>query len=313
MKDSVQELAAITAATDTSTSGISDVQGSEWLKSILAAAKQRMYFMQFAHETEVQAGNKDVSIPLATTNKSFSDDTTQTSRTYTELDNVSTVTLTPGDHKYGVAIAETVVRTSQVDMVAFARDQLAYDMAIDIDTAIGTAIAAEASPAATLYGGDADSTASLEAGDILTTDLIVKAVRYVKANGWISEPDRPLVLFIAAANEEALMKDSQFTNAAEYGGNEVVMNGEIGKYMGVKVISTEQIPSDATWGGGALDGHTCFLIKAKVSYAIAWGLRPRLDSEFDKETAAYKIYMDSAFATDSLQGGSIVLIKVLDA
>ena len=313
MKNTIQEMAAITGATSTSSSGVSNVQGSEWLKTILEAAKKRMYFEQFAYVTDVAAGNKDVIIPLVSTNKSFSDDTTQTSRTYTELDNMSSVTLTPATHKYGVVISEDVVRTSQVDYISFARDQLAYDMALDIDTAIGAAIAAEASPAATLYGGDANSTGTLEAGDILTTDLIAKAQRYLKANGWVSEPDRPFVIFVSAVQEEALLKDSQFTNAAEYGGNEVVMNGEIGKYLGVKVISSEQIPSSSTWGTGALAGHTCLMVKGKVSYGVAWGLRPRLDSEFFKEAAAYKIYLDCAYATDSLQGSAIVLLKVSDA
>jgi len=313
MKTTIQELAGITGATTTATSGISTVQGSEWLKAILEAAKKKMFFEQFALVVDVPAGNKDAIVPLALTNKSFTDSTTQTERTYTALDNVTAVTLTPGTHKYGVVIAEDVVRTSQVNVVEFARDQLAYDMALDIDTAIGAGIAAEASPAATLFGGDATSTADIEAGDILTTVLIAKASRYLKANGWISEPDKPFVLFISAANEEALMNDSQFVNASEYGTNEVVMNGEIGKYLGIKVISTEQTPAAATWGvGGNLSGHVCMLVKAKVSYGLAWGLRPRLDSEFSKEYAAYKIYLDCAYATDSLQGGAIVLIKVLD-
>jgi N4-gp56 family major capsid protein len=314
MKQSVQELAAIANATDTASNGVSDVQGSSWLKVVMQAAKRKMYFEQFASVYEVPKGFKDVSIPLATTNKSFTDDTTETSRTYTDLDNVSTVTLTPSDHKYAVAISETVVRTSQVNYIQFAREQLSYDMARDIDSAIATAIVAEGSPAATLYGGDAVSTATLEAGDILTTDLIAKGIRYLRANDWLPEPDSPFVLFIAAPQWEALAKDSQFVNAAEYGSNEVVFNGEVGKYLGVKVIVTESIPSAANWGAGAnLAGHRCLLVKAKKAYALAWGMKPRLDSEFDKETASYKIYMDFAYATDSLHGSAIVIINVLDA
>jgi N4-gp56 family major capsid protein len=314
MKETVQELAAVVNATDTASVGIAGVQGSLWLKEILKAAKQRMFFEQFAYVTDIQKGHKDITIPLNTTNKSMTDDATETSRTYTEIDNITSVTLTPADHKYGVIVSETVVRTSQVDVVAFARDQLAYDMAVDIDTAIGAAIVAEDSPAATLYGGDATATNNLEAGDILTTDLVAEADRYLRSNGWIPEPGKPFVLFAAAVNLFALKKDSQFVNASEYGSNEVVMNGEIGKYLGIKVISTEQVPSASDWGAGAnLSGHQCIMVKAKVSYALAWSLRPGLDMEYDKELAAWKIYMDSAYATDSLQGSAIVVINVLDA
>lgn len=314
MRDTIQELAAISGSTSTATSGISVNQGNSWLKEIVLAAKQRMYFEQFATVVDVKEGNVDVSIPINSSNKSFSDDTTQTSRTYTALDNLTVVTFTPAEHKYGVAISAKTIRTTQVDVLAFARDQLAYDMALDIDTAIGAAIAAEASPAASLYGGDATSTATLAAGDVFSTDLVAGARRRLLANGWVPEPDRPFVIFIPAAAEEALMRDSQFVNASEYGSNEVVMNGEIGKYLGMKVIVTEQCPSSSTYGaGGNLAGHTCFVLKAKVAYAIAWGLRPTLDWEYKKEFQAYQVYMDCDYVSDSLHGNAIVLIYVVDA
>ena len=323
MKDSVKELAAISSATTTSSSGVSDVQGSEWLKKILEAAKKKMFYEQFAYVTDVQMGNKDVIIPLATSNIDFTDNTTQTDRTMTEIDNVSVVTLTPGDHKFGVAISDTVVRTSQVDYVSWARDQISYDMALNIDTAMSNAIfGAGSSAAANLYGGTATTPATLVAGDTLTPSLLIKAQRYLKANGWISEPDRPFIVFLAAICEEALLDDSQFTNAAEYGNNEVILNGEIGKYVGMKVISTEVIKSYASGaqdgniaGGTGLwgaDGHLVYVVKAKVSYGLAWGLRPRLETEYKKLEAAHMIYLDAAYASDSLQDGSIVLIRVTD-
>jgi len=313
MKQSIQEM-AVSNATVASTTGVSTVQAKQWETEVVAAAKKKMYFEQFATVYDVPKGFKDLAVPIATTNKSFSDNTTETERTYTQLDNVTVVTFTPGDHKYGVTISETVVRTSQVSYIDWAKDQLAYDMALDIDTAMGTAIAAAASPAATLFGGDGTATNDLEAGDILSTDLIAKGTRYLRANGWFPDPAEPFVLFISATGWEALVKDSQFSNAAEFGGREVVYNGEIAQYLGVRVILTEQIPSASNWGaGGTLAGHTCLLVKAKKAYGLAWGLRPRLDMEYKKDEAAHKVYIDCAYATDSLHEGATVLIKVLDA
>lgn len=311
MIPTVQELAN---ETDSTTSGVSTVQGTEWLREILEAAKKKMYFEQFAYVSVAPKGIKDVKVPIATTNLSFTTSTTEaTSRTMTEVTNVNTVTFTPATQKLGAKVSKEVVQTSQVDYLRFARSQMAYDAALKIDQAFATAIDAEAAPAATLYGGDATNTTTLEAGDILTTDLIAKAQRYLKANGWVSEPDRPFVLFIAATQEEALLKDSQFVNAAEYGSNEVVMNGEIGRYLGIKVISTEQCTSASTWGGGSLSGHTCYLLKAKVAYGIVYRERPTLEFEYKKDDAAYCIYLDMAFQCDTLQGGALVLINVLDA
>jgi len=311
MIPTVQELSG---ETTTSSSGVSTVQGTEWLREILEAAKKKMYFEQFAYVSVSPKGIKDVKVPIATTNLSFTTSTTEaTSRTMTEVTNVNTVTFTPSTQKLGAKVSKEVIQTSQVDYLRFARSQMAYDAALRIDQAFATAIDAASSPAATLYGGDATNTTTLEAGDILTTDLIAKAQRYLKANGWVSEPDRPFVLFIAATQEEALLKDSQFVNAAEYGSNEVVMNGEIGRYLGIRVISTEQCTSASTWGGGSLAGHVCYLLKAKVAYGIAYRDRPTLDFEYKKDDAAYCIYLDMAFFCDTLQDGALVFIKVLDA
>lgn len=311
MKRTIKELAN---ETDTSSDGMTTVQGKEWLDVILESAKKKMYFEQFAAKYAVPKGNKSLEVPISSSHQDFTSFSTEaTERTKTEITNLDTITFTPVTRKYGARISKDLLDTSRVDILKFAREEMAYDVALDIDNAIATAIAAEGSPAATLYGGDATSTGELRAGDILTPDLVAKAARYLKANGWVSERNRPFVLFIPAVQEQNLVTtDSQFVNASEYGSDRVVKTGEVGEYLGMKVIVTEQCPSDSTWGAGSLDGHTCFLCVDQVSFGIAYREKPRLDSEYLKDEAAWDIYLDVAFAADSLQGGSIVLIKVAD-
>ncbi len=310
MKRTVKEFAN---ETDTSSNGMTTVQGKEWLDVILASAKQKMYFEQFAAKYTVPKGNKEIEVPIASSHVNFTSFSTEASeRTKTEITNLDTVTFTPVTRKYGARISKDLLDTSRVDLLKFAREEMAYSVALDIDQAIASAIEAEGSPAATLYGGDATSTSELRAGDILTPDLVNKASRYLKANGWVSERSRPFVLFIPAVCEQALRDDSQFVNANEFGSDKVVRTGEIGEYLGMKVIVTEQCPSHSDWGAGSLDGHSCFLCVDQVSYGVAYRERPRLDSEYLKDEAAWDIYLDVAFATDSLQGGSIVLIKIAD-
>lgn len=312
MKLTVQELAN---ETTTGASGVSTVQGKVWLNEILKAAKKKMYFEQFAAVYDCPQGAKTLEVPVATTNKSFTSVSTSeaNTRTLTVIDNLNTVSFTPVSYKMGASMSKDVLQTATVDTLAFVKDGIAYDAALKVDQAINTAIAAAAAPAATLYGGDATDTTTLAAGDILTTDLVAKAQRYLKANGWVSEPDKPFVLFLAATQEEAFLKDSQFVNAAEYGGNEIVMNGEVGKYLGIKVIQTEQVTSGATWGGGSLAGHAVYLIKAKVAYGVVYRERPTIDFEYKRDQAAYYIYLDMAFQAKTLQEGAIVIINVLDA
>jgi len=298
--------------TNTSSSGVSTVQGKEWVNEILMFAKQNTFFEQFAYVKTAKKGNKDVALPIITSNLTFTSFSTEaTVRTKTEITNINAVVFTPAPVKYGAVISDEVVETTQVDMFALVRDQLGYQAAYQIDASCATAIAA-ASPAATIYGGDATGTTSLESGDVLTPALINKAQRYLKQNGWINEKSRPFVAFIPSVCEEALMNDSQFTNASEYGGNEIVMNGEIGKYLGVKIISTEQCPSATTWGSGALSGHTCFVLKAKVSYGIVYRKEPQIETEYKKDEGMYCFYLNMAYMADSLQDKAIVLIKVSD-
>jgi N4-gp56 family major capsid protein len=310
MKETIKEMAG---ETTTATSGISTVQGKEWLDSVLKAAKAKMYFHQFAMEYNTGKGNKDIAVPITTTNKVFTSFSTQaTSRTMTSIDNLNAVTFTPATAKLGAKVSKDAVDTSRVDLVAFAREQMSYNASLQIDSAFATAITAASSPAATIYGGDATSTSELETGDVITTSLVAKAQRYLKANSWMPEPDKPFVLFIPAVAEETFLNDSQFINAEQYGNNEVVMNGEIGRYLGVRIIVTEQVVSASTWGSGSLAGHTCILLKAKVSYGIAYREKPLMDMEYDKDEAAYKIYLDMAFQCKTLQENAIVLIKVSD-
>jgi len=316
MKDSVKELTS--GETITSVSGFDSIAtgvvGKVWLQELIAAAKKKMFFEQFAYVTQAPQGNKDVAVPLYSSNLSFEITTTEaTVRTMTQVDNLTTVVFTPATKKMGVAISTDVVRTSQVDVVAFAREQLVYDSALNIDSALVTAIGA-ATTNAVIFGPGRAARGNLVAGDVMTTDMIAQANRVLKAQGWYSEPDRPFVLFIAAQQEEALLKDSQFINAAEYGSNDVVMNGEIGRYLGIRVISTQNITSFSNGGGGGnLAGHKAFMLKARVSYGLVYGERPKLDFEYKKNEATYNVYLDMCYQAKVLQGNAIQVMEVLDA
>ena len=312
MKTTMQDFA--TGNTTTSTTGVSTVQGKYWLKDILESAKQRMYFLQFAYVTKVVPGNKDVVVPVPSTHLTFTKSSTEsTARTMTQVDNMAVITFSPALARYGASISQEILRTSQVDYVKYTRDEMTYSVSLQMDQAFATAIAAVSSPAATLYGGDATSTATLESTDKMTPSLVAKALRYLKTNGWQPEPARPFIVFLSAAQEEALINDSQFINAAEYGSNRVIMNGEIGEYIGAQIISTEQVPAATTWGaGGNLAGHTCFVLKARIAYGIAWGEEPTYDYEYKKDECMHNMYINSSYQCKTLQEKAIVLVKVVD-
>lgn len=236
---------------------------------------------------------------------------------FTALSNMTSKDARPLPHGAGFAVRRWDMRTNVVNLVEDARDELGYAIGARVDITIaqevGTADGntyAEAGIRGTiqLYGGDATADSGLTTGDILTTDLIADGARYLKGtenwvraggsgksgafsldttvikNGWMNTRDDPFVFFVGPAQEATLRKDSQFVNAAEYGTDEVVQNGEIGKYLGIRIVVTNHIesfaasatgPDDTTVAAGLAGGMTrCILMKGKQAIALVWGMQP---------------------------------------
>ncbi len=239
---------------------------------------------------------------------------------FTALDTNSSVDARPLPHGAGFALRRFDLRTNVINLVEDARDELGYAIGARIDITIGqefgtgdglTFAEIGTRGAIQLYGGDATTDATLATGDVLTTDLIADSARYLKGNenwyrdtasgkrgtfaldstviknGWMNTRDDPFVLFVGPAQESTLRKDSQFVNAAEYGTDEVVQNGEIGKYLGIRIVVTNHIesfalsttgPDDSTVDSGLSGGMTrCILMKGKQAAALVWGQQPVVD------------------------------------
>lgn len=237
--------------------------------------------------------------------------------TFTSMATTDGVQVTPVNYNYGISLTNDAIRRNIVPLVEEARMQLAYryeylidDMVRDAmlgtvssSTAVigATEMAAAAAGMQTIFGGDAtDAADSLDAGDTLTTDMVAKSKRLLKStkgyywtgNTWTAVSSSyptfpysgPFVLYIAPEQAEVLETDSQFSNAAEYGGREVVLNGEIGqlKYLGVKIVETTKTPAIASsdkiyvTGSGTTTtfdtvSHMCAMVVPQVSVGMVWG------------------------------------------
>lgn len=107
--------------------------------------------------------------------------------------------------------------------------------------------------AATVFGGSAASEGALVAADKLTPAKIADAITEMRKLGQVAR-----WLVIHPAQENNLLKDSQFTNAATYGDQSVVVNGEIGSYLGVRVVTSVKAPTGT--GSGAITTYHAFVI-----------------------------------------------------
>ena len=318
------------------------LQPVQYLKEIIDGAKEQHFFVQFAKVVKAQEGARDVVIPKRT---KYEGDTGMTWNyagtdvgggtshatgdystaggvgpyantiadiSWTTMDSLSSVYGTPYPVIIGYAIRKFDLRTNAVNILQACKEELSYAIGDRLDRrcaiTLGNATMADSGTTGSqvIYGGDATSDAELSDGDVITTDLVAKAAKYLKLrtgyyrgtasgaygtealnsvtkNPWMPTAGEPFVFFIGPAQEETFRTDSQFVNAAEYGSNRVVMNGEIGEYLGIKIVVTNNVENVAASSAGpdtqtvaATSMTRCVMLKAKVAFAVIWGREPQI-------------------------------------
>jgi N4-gp56 family major capsid protein len=318
-------------------------------KEIVEAAQTQNYFLNFVKILYAPQGVKDVVVPkhkkyLGSSVTYSTSEATNTDISATTLNSYDSVTITPSLQLARFAITDFAARINLVNLLEAAKDELSYSIGEKVDKYIATVIGdaglgtTVTSGAQLMFGGDAYSDATLTNGDVISTEMVAKAARLLKdtkcynfsgstwtlssasKNPWNNSADDPFVLFISPSQEEVFRKDSQFTNAAEYGSNKVVMNGEIGDYLGIRIIVTPNLESVAGSAAGP-DGTTviagvvctrCIMCKPKKACAFVWGMEPMIEVGRQVSRAQSIILLQSAYAADTIQDDAIVFMDVTD-
>lgn len=152
----------------------------------------------------------------------------------------------------------------------------------------------------TIYA-DGVTTGAISAANVFNTDLIADGVSYMR-----TKKRKAMYLIIHPNQEKALLKDSNFINASTYGGREVVLNGEIGKYLGLKVISYNGVKSatenSVTVYKALILGPRPYVVAQKVQPKIRWAE----DSVLDR---AITFEAHEAYGISVLNSDSIVMLK----
>lgn len=165
------------------------------------------------------------------------------------------------------------------DWGAEKQDQLCFD-------------AIQASPTKIFYGGDATSTATIEAGDKLTPALISKARVWALTGGNRSiVPVRPIKIngkkyFVLLVHPDVmydLKQDTTFAQARrealERGADNPIFSGAEAIWDGVVVHEHENMGIVTNWGSGAnIPGAKCALMGAQA-LCFAEGKRPSTKAE----------------------------------
>ena len=309
--------------TDTSTTNVSNLQMTVLSPDVVKFAEDLRYMRPFVREdTSIMLPNKTATLRVARTTSHLAITTSHSAeaaeRTYTELTNLNYVDLTPTFRLGAVAISKELVDTCSINFIEMAR----YVLVQDHEKKIETAIADEAETGTTnvLFGGDATTGITIDTGDTITIDLVADGIAKLKDGNSF----KAKAFFIANEQEKVFHKSSQFTNAAEYGGREVVLNGEIGDYLGLKILSTE---NTRVYSNGVTDltdstvwdttGHSCLMVgdfaDRKVWTTLGWKQKLTIDYEYLKKFATHYIYYDSTYDVELIEPKAQCLVKVSDA
>ena len=321
-----------------------------WLKELNEAAQKRLIAAPFAHQTVLQKGQKDVVIPKrrkfvgsGTTWGGVSLEGVDVS--FTRVQNLSGVAVTPVRNNYAVAISNEVVRTTAIDMLKVLKEELIYVAGDSVDQSVFLAMNNDAQKAGSnfhgsqsIYGGDATQASEISTGDPITTDMVAEGKRKLQSsicqyrtygtgesrsadtkNPWMNVPGAPFALFVAPEQEEVFLTDSQFVNASEYGSAKVINNGEIGEYLAVKIVVSNNVPgynASATHADGrttAVAQHRCPMIKGTKAVALAWGLKPRLHVVPYPTQLETRLIIEQSYKAEMLHPDAIVHINVSDS
>lgn len=337
-----------TTARGTSFTGYNN-QGVEWQGDLSDAAIDTMYWLDAVDVKMLPAGSAQYIVQKRkyyATQGDISFDTTEP--TDADISNWGTnlvdgVVITPTRYYKSARVSNFGDRTNLRPLIKDKRDELSFGMTDLIDYTISRAIGdatettSTVAGAMTLYGGDATSDSTLETGDVLTTEIINDAevllsgrqAYYWNAgtwtlssgtkNPWSNEPRDPYVLMIGQRQKQALRNSSQFVNASEYGSRVVISSGEIGEYLGVRIIVTNNAESVAA-AGTAPDGGSapsvnmtrCILMKGRKAYTFVWGEKPKFTDYAMQWRDQRGIVLTADFAGSIVHDDAIIKIDVSD-
>lgn len=185
-----------------------------------------------------------------------------------------------------------------------ARDKLKYWLADYMDQKIFDLLAA--SPTKVFYGGDAISTATIEAGDYFTTDLISK----VKAYALTADPKiRPIRIggkeyFVVVIHPHQAynlkIDDSKWTQAMREamlrGKENPLFTGALAMWDGVVVHVSNRLPTTAVWGAGSnIAGATALFLGAQAGCMAQASAPSWVEKKFDYDN-------QTGFATGLMYG-----------
>ena len=210
----------------------------------------------------------------------------------------SGITVTPQEYGGAFAITRAELDRAMANLVNEKASNAGYALAKVKDDTIYAALIAGAG--STKYQNAKSAVTSLASTDTFDTTLIADGVTEMRTNN-----RSPLYLIIHPKYEGRLLKNSNFIDASKYGGRESVLNGEIGRYLGLKVFSTTVASSIAAGTASSHIGYSAMILGPRA-FVHAQKRRPTIDSKYEPLDRAFSVAFVEDWGATVLNATEIV-------
>lgn len=216
-----------------------------WLsQEIIENLRHKLFFHQLGEKPMIQddygtvAWAKFTRLAYSNTTKgtTSNDGTTPSDTAF----NATVVSCSPFQIRIVVNFSDMVLRRNKIDFLRGAAVEVASAIAEKVDYEIQAVVMA-----GTRYlyaSGDHSTRATLDSTDTLTFVYIQNAVSWLRAQGAPTYEDGSYICVLHPWTTEDLMQDSTSTSnwleTAKYTRPDLLYNGEIGKYAGVRFVES---------------------------------------------------------------------------
>lgn len=212
------------------------------------------------------------------------------------------LTLTPTEFATGVAVSQQAIERGQVNILTGVTQEIGEALAQIEDTEVRDALNAGT---IAIYGGDATGTSDIAVGDRLTPELFSRAILRVRESDY-----EPTDCVVGPSQQYSLSTYPQFSNAAMWGGKDVLQTGYVPQYMGVKIHTSTNIEKLDGGVGTNVSYSTCYMFNGKRAAAIGLKRNPTINREYKTLERKHYICGSMDFDVGLLNQGALVKIVV---
>ena len=254
-----------------------------WSRRIEEFAKAKLVVAPLGVQTDELKGKEGDTFYVAVDSELTASGLTESTAISAAAITFTQIAVTPTEYGVGVQVTRKNLDRAFKNTMETVTRNMGYALAKIKDTTIISGLVSSAGNSVVANGVAATALAS---SDTMDTDDIADALTSLRI-----DDENGKYIIIHPSQENDLLKLSDFIDASVYGGREAILGGEIGRYLGMRVLVTTQIPAGT--GAGASNGR----------YALVIGDRPFVYAQkrsptFDREYHVYARAYDTAAVED---------------